>query len=106
MKLYEYNSRLTFVVEAFSQKDADRSFKPVNKTLAAFCTAFGISLSVSEGIAQTDIPYRYRFFYECSLTVRIPPRHVLSLADAIRLFADLNKLEVSDESCYGLDDEY
>ena len=105
MKQFEYTSYLTFTTETRSKKEADKCFKPILNNLKSFCSSFGIRIDISDSFAHTDLPGVYRYSYTVGLSVLVPPRYVVALANAIRLFSDLNRLEMSDEYYQSFEDE-
>lgn len=105
MEMFNYRCSLTFTTEARSKKEADKSLKATQKDLSAFCSVFCFTWSVSEATARTDIPGVYRYIYRFDLSLRLPPSYILSVSHTVRLFANINKIEMTDESYYADEDE-
>lgn len=105
MEMFNYCCSLTFATEARSKKEADKPLKAIQKELSAFCTVFCFAWSVSDETTHTDIPGVYRYIYRFDLSLRLPPSYILSVSHTVRLFANINKLEMADESYYAEEDE-
>ena len=105
MKVFNYCCSLIFETEGRSQKSADTSFKPLQKELSNFCTVFCFTWEVFKSSAHTDVPGVYRYIYRVDLSLKFPPSYILSVSHTVRLFADINKLEMTDESYYAEEDE-
>lgn len=105
MKLFNYCCSLTFTTEAGSKKEANKSLKELQKEVSAFCTVFCFTWSVSDSFAHTDIPGVYKYIYRFDLSLGIPPSYILSVSHTVRLFSNLNRLEMTDEAYYPEEDE-